>query len=140
MLNLNTRVQSAQPPAEPADTQSRIARIFKAIDELRVELKKLYKELENTGNPGRRMELRHRIDGIEEMIEAMRRQIIALTQLEQRRKAQRHAQMEAGSMAAAPAASAAAGGEAAGTAAGGHDGGGESDVYYPPAMQPVSDA
>lgn len=128
MLNLNTRIQSAQPPAEPADTESRIARIFKAIDELRVVLKELYEELEKTGSPEKRMELRHRIDGVEQMIEAMRQQIIALTQLEQRRKAQRHG-LDAGSLAARPPAE-----------AGGQDGGGEPDLYHPPGMQPVSDA
>jgi TolA-binding protein len=145
MLHLNARVQGAQPPAEQVGTQARIARIFKAIDELRVELKKLYKELENTSDTGRRMELRHRIDGIEEMIKAMRQQIIALTQLEQRRKAQRHTAAEAGSMAARPAtalagSAAPSGGGLAGEQGGGADPPDASDEYYPPAMQPVSDS
>jgi hypothetical protein len=68
------------------------------------------------------MELRHRIDGIEEMIEAMRQQIIALTQPEQRRKARRRA---------------AAGWRGTRRRRQGAD---ASDVYYPPAMQPVSDS
>lgn len=139
MLNLNTRVQSAQPPAEPVDRQSRIARILKAIDELRVELRKLYEELENTGDPGKRMELRHRIDGIEEMIEALRRQIMMLTQLEQRRKADLHAKPEAGNTAAARAASAAPDGDGQTAGEDGGAGDGEPDLYYPPATPAARD-
>lgn len=91
MLSVSAGMHSRLPPQEPASNQSKIEKIVVAIEEIRKQLHEVYKQWENCGSPEERMALRHRIEELEELLETMRREIVMLTQLENRRK-QQHAQ------------------------------------------------
>jgi hypothetical protein len=115
------------PSEQPASNQSKIDKIFEAMNLVCKQLHDLYKLWENTGNPEARMELRHRINELEELLETMRREIITLTQLEHRRKQQHAQQLQAAALAAVTTTGSPSMSDAE-----------NPDIYYPPGAVPQS--
>lgn len=72
--------------AKPAAPPSRLEQLYKIMGELRKQLRSLYKELEDAGSPAERMALREQITAREEMIETIRREIVFITQSEERNR------------------------------------------------------
>ena len=74
------------PEAKPSDARSKLEQLYKTMQELRKQLRSLHKQLESAGTIGERMALRRQIAAVEEMVEAIRRQIMLLTQTEKRKQ------------------------------------------------------
>jgi uncharacterized coiled-coil DUF342 family protein len=76
------------PQIQSANAPSKLEKLFETMDNVRKQLRALHKQWEQEGNPARRMELRHQIQALEEMLDTIRQQVIMLTQMENRRKDQ----------------------------------------------------
>jgi hypothetical protein len=74
---------------EQVDTGSRIEQIVRAMAVIQKQITALHKQLENSGDPAVRMQIRDEIQALQDMLETMRRQILMLTQMEERRKQMR---------------------------------------------------
>lgn len=74
------------PDAKASDPRSKLEQLYKTLQELRKQLRSLHKQLESAGTIGERMALRRQITAVEEMVEAIRRQIMLITQAEKRKQ------------------------------------------------------
>jgi TolA-binding protein len=89
MSTINTNVRRPIPAEKPAEKLTRLENLYKTVDQLRKQLKGLHERLENCGDVAERMAIRQQIASVEEMIEAIRRQIMVITQLEKQKQAAR---------------------------------------------------
>jgi chromosome segregation ATPase len=89
MTSINRNLPSPLPASKPADTRSKLENLYKTLEELRKQLRSLHKRLEEAGDVAERMAIRDQMRAVEEMVEAVRRQIMAITQLEKRKRGAR---------------------------------------------------
>jgi len=89
MLKLNTHVQNVQATNEPQDTQGKIEKLFKTLEDVRKQLRELHKRLAGA-SPAERMEIRQQITALEELRDTVQQQIVNLSQMEEKRKHNRH--------------------------------------------------
>jgi len=65
---------------------SRIAQIYKAMETLRKRMEELAQKLQASDDPSERTEIRHEMVQLQEMLEALRRELIMLNSEKQRHK------------------------------------------------------
>lgn len=113
MHAISKRPAAAPSALKPAESLSRLEQLYKIMGELRKQLRSLYKELEDAGSPAERMALREQITAREEMIETIRREIVFITQSEERSRLRKlqHASLSSAVEATEAAGEARAGGE-----------------------------
>jgi hypothetical protein len=65
---------------------SRIAQIYKAMESLRKRMEELAQQLQACEDPSQRIEIRHEMVQLQEMMEALRRELLMLNGEKQRHK------------------------------------------------------
>jgi septal ring factor EnvC (AmiA/AmiB activator) len=85
VLKLNPGVHNITSANQPADAQTRIEKLFKTLEDVRKQLRELYKRLDSAG-PEERMQIRHQITELEALRDTVQQQIVNLTEMEKQRK------------------------------------------------------
>jgi hypothetical protein len=86
MTSISTSSPRPLPNPQAADPRSKLENLYRTLGELRKQLRSLHKRLEETGNVAEQMAIREQIRSVEEMVEAIRQQIMVITLVEKRKQ------------------------------------------------------